>query len=384
MLPSIVDLFCGVGGFSLGAAQAGFRPVAGLDIDADLLSGYQLNFPKSQSVQADLSGLKIEAWAKILGALRPCGVIGGPPCQGFSRIGKRADNDLRNELVRCFIDHVCFLRPAFFVMENVEGMLDSVFQDILQEALSPARSYYRLVGPLRLNAASVGVPTERHRAIIVGYDPKYMNPLKEEDFTPPNDSEVTVRDAISDLPQPNPNDDGVLGWSRYPKRKYLSAYARTMRRPLPNGIGWAEAREKRRHGQLSGFHSTEHTEPVIRRFSDTQPGKIEPISRYPRLHWDGCCPTLRAGTGVERGSFQAARPIHPVSARVVTVREAARLQGFPDSFVFHRAKWHSFRMIGNSVAPPVAFFAMSVINKKLKSLPLVPIHGKTRKARSRH
>ena len=100
---------------------------------------------------------------------------------------------------------------------------------------------------------------------------------------------------------------------------------------------------------------------VIRRFEDTGAGSTERVSRYPRLDWDSQCATLRAGTGPERGSFQAARPIHPVEPRVITIREAARLQGFPDWFVFHPTIWHSFRMIGNSVSPIVSHALLRVI-----------------------
>src|SRR3546814_16995927 len=90
------------------------------------------------------------------------------------------------------------------------------------------------------------------------------------------------------------------------------------------------------------------------RFIETAQGKVEPVSHYPKLAWSGQCPTLRAGTGAEKGSFQAMRPIHPTQPRVITVREGARLQGFPDWFMFHPTKWHSFRMIGNSVSPIVS------------------------------
>jgi DNA (cytosine-5)-methyltransferase 1 len=93
---------------------------------------------------------------------------------------------------------------------------------------------------------------------------------------------------------------------------------------------------------------------VIHRFSKVNPGEIDKISRAPRLKLDGFCPTLRAGTGRDRGSYQAVRPIHPNQHRVITPREAARLQGFPDWFQFHETKWHSFRQIGNSVSPIVS------------------------------
>ena len=114
-------------------------------------------------------------------------------------------------------------------------------------------------------------------------------------------------------------------------------------------------------GLVTGFFSTKHTAAVEQRFSNVEQGKVDRISKYPRLKWDGISPTLRAGTGSDRGSFQAVRPIHPDDPRVITVREAARIQGFPDWFIFHPTKWHSFRMIGNSVSPVVSTHLLSKI-----------------------
>jgi DNA (cytosine-5)-methyltransferase 1 len=362
---TIIDLFCGVGGFSLGAAQAGFRPLVGIDIDPDLISGYGLNFPSARAVEADISELDAPAWEEILRGNQPLGIIGGPPCQGFSRIGKREKNDARNRLVGSFIKQVCSLRPAFFVMENVEGLLDSDFEEMLELALRRARDHYELIGPIQLNACDAGVPTDRRRVIVVGYDSARVGRLVPTDFAIKSRSKVTVRDAIEDLPAPNEDDDGDFAWSRYSSGVSLGTYARTMRGSLPRGVGW-EASLKRRESEVSGLQKTIHTWEVVERFDRVAAGKTDSISRYPRLSWDGRCPTLRAGTGSERGSFQAARPIHPEEPRVITVREAARLQGFPDAFVFHPTKWHSFRMIGNSVSPPVARKVMAVIRGKIK------------------
>ena len=95
------------------------------------------------------------------------------------------------------------------------------------------------------------------------------------------------------------------------------------------------------------------------------PGKTDKISKFPRLSWNGLCPTIRAGTDHRRGSYQAARPIHPEKNRVITPREAARLQGFPDWFQFSPTKWHSFRQIGNSISPLLAEAILSVIRQHL-------------------
>jgi len=124
---------------------------------------------------------------------------------------------------------------------------------------------------------------------------------------------------------------------------------------LSNSVGNEQALKRfAERSEVSGFFGTEHTEEVIERFLKVKPGKTDSISKFPRLSWDELCPTLRAGTAKDRGSYQAARPIHPSQDRVITPREGARLQGFPDWFLFHPTKWHSLRQIGNSIPPLMA------------------------------
>lgn len=111
--------------------------------------------------------------------------------------------------------------------------------------------------------------------------------------------------------------------------------------------------------------ATKHSDAVTQRFADTAQGKTEKTSRFFRLHPEQPARTLRAGTGSDRGSFQSARPIHHISPRVISVREAARIQGFPDWFDFHPTKWHAHRMIGNSVSP---LFAEAVLKSVANAL----------------
>lgn len=118
-------------------------------------------------------------------------------------------------------------------------------------------------------------------------------------------------------------------------------------------------------GYISGFMNTVHSDSVKKRYEEVEPGKMDYVSKSVKLKWNGQAPTLRAGTGSDKGSYQAVRPLHPDHGRVITVREAARLQGFPDWFVFHPTKWHSFRMIGNSVSPHLSHKILSLIKSKL-------------------
>ncbi|RYH14817.1 MAG: DNA cytosine methyltransferase, partial [Alcaligenaceae bacterium] len=136
----------------------------------------------------------------------------------------------------------------------------------------------------------------------------------------------------------------------------------------------AYAKDRRATGNLfTGHNVVKHKQDVAERFSKVAQGCIDTVGRHHRLAWGGQCPTLRAGTGADRGSFQSVRPLHPEEPRVITVREAARLQGFPDAHLFHPTNWHSFRMIGNSVSPVIAEALFSAIKPKLESEMRVPM-----------
>jgi DNA (cytosine-5)-methyltransferase 1 len=356
---TVVDLFCGCGGFSLGAELNGFRSLAAIDIDPVLQSAYRRNFPKSRAIQASVADIDESTWRHLLGKLRPDGLVGGPPCQGFSPIGKHRKNDPRNTLLGHFYRHVGILRPKFFIMENVPGLLSENKYDVLLNGLESLPSTYRVLDPIIINASDYGAATSRRRVIIVGYDPNEIDTLEPKMFRPrPPENPITVRDAISDLPGPisELKAKGEFGWTKYPVRAAhrLTEYATRLRNLPPSGLGWSEAVELHKNGFVSGLVETQHSGKVARRYRVTEGGKSDPVTKAYRLEWNGQCPTIRAGTGADKGAFQAVRPLHPGKGRVITVREGARLQGFPDWFVFHPTKWHSFRMIGNSVSPIVS------------------------------
>jgi len=366
---AIIDLFSGCGGFSLGAELAGFRSIAAIDIDPTLQSGFRRNFPKAKAIEGSVADIDASAWRHFIGNIRPDGIIGGPPCQGFSRIGKKQKDDPRNSLIHHFYRHVLLLKPKFFVMENVEGLLDADSVETLNDAISSVSSRYKVVGPFKVNAADFGAATNRQRVVVFGYDPSEVDPLDAAHLKSRSvATATTVRQAIADLPSPISEVKAQIdfGWARYPNQALhrLSDYARQMRERPRSGLGWAEAIERSKQGFVSGLVETRHSADVARRYTTTRNGKTDETTKSYRLEWDGQCPTLRAGTGPDKGSFQAVRPLHPGEGRVITVREAARLQGFPDWFVFHPTKWHSFRMIGNSVSPTVSQGLMSSIAEK--------------------
>jgi len=368
--PTIVDLFCGCGGFSLGAELAGFYTLAAVDIDSTIQSGYRKNYPHTKAIEGNVAEITINDWRQLIGSVRPDGIIGGPPCQGFSRIGKRQKDDPRNNLVHHFYRHVKELDPKFFIMENVQGILDEDNIDTLMRGIDQVVGRFEILGPFVINAADYGAATNRYRVLVIGYNPLEMSPLSIEQFTGRKVERLTtVEDAIADLPAPMATTGSTdFAWSKYPRMGLsgISDYAQKMRQPPPVGIGWPEAISKLKLGLISGFSETKHAAVVSARYAATTPGKADSVSKSYKLKWDGLSPTLRAGTGSDKGSFQAVRPLHPMYGRVINVREAARLQGFPDWYVFHPAKWHSFRMIGNSVSPIVSFGLLSEVYKSLR------------------
>jgi DNA (cytosine-5)-methyltransferase 1 len=192
------------------------------------------------------------------------------------------------------------------------------------------------------------------RLFVIGFDKEQVEiPNQAILFESPK-SVVTVGDAIRDIATAvfdQIEEDGFEYW-KYDSRRKASQYALTMRS---------------KSGRFTGHQMTTHTKSTLRRFSKIPPGGRDEVGKYFRLSWEGLCPTLRAGTGSDKGSYQAVRPIHPDQDRVITPREAARLQGFPDEFVFHPTVWHSCRMIGNSVSPLIAEALLSRIRSALSS-----------------
>jgi DNA (cytosine-5)-methyltransferase 1 len=161
----------------------------------------------------------------------------------------------------------------------------------------------------------------------------------------------SVGEALGDLPDADLfeellHDDNVCGVT-YGE---ASEYAAHLRGSKLDPTDFSH-RRPRMADELTSSARTVHTRKSIDRFAAARPGTTEAVSRFLRLHPDGICNTLRAGTASDRGAYTAPRPIHPTLARVITVREAARLHGYPDWFRFHVTKWNGFRQIGNSVPP---------------------------------
>ena len=366
--PTGIDLFAGAGGLSLGFEQAGFDIEAAVEIDPVHCATHEFNFPNSRAICAsvvDLTGAEIRRRAD-LGKTDIDVVFGGAPCQGFSLMGKRALDDQRNQLVFHYVRLVGELQPKFCVFENVKGLTlgkHAQFLDELIVALGDAG--YNVLLPYRvLNASDFGVPQDRRRLFLIGARKDQAIP----DYPDPVNQTTTGWDAIGDLPDADQFAELVALDSVATIWTSESIYAKRMRGMArdPTNFGYG------RHFDSSTLTSslrTEHTALSQQRFLATENGDTEPISRFKKLHPDGLCNTLRAGTDSARGAFTSPRPIHPFLPRVITVREAARLHSYPDWFRFHTTKWHGFRQIGNSVPP---LLGRAVALKIIAALGLTP------------
>ncbi|NJM74728.1 MAG: DNA cytosine methyltransferase [Acaryochloridaceae cyanobacterium RU_4_10] len=363
--PVGIDLFAGAGGMSLGFEQAGFDVVAAVEIDPVHSAIHKFNFPDCAVIPnsiKELTGKAIRE-ASGIGQRKVDVVFGGPPCQGFSLIGGRAIDDPRNSLVVDFVRIVSELDASYFLFENVKGLTIGKHRKFLEEVIAAFdRAGYEVLLPWKvLNAADYGVPQDRQRLFLLGVKkgkslpdypkPTHCRPKSSNKDLPPS---PTCQDALDDLP--NAEDFKTLLFSDEVQTKAWgkpSSYARMMRCLDDEGWGFSYRRDWN-PPVLTCSRRTEHTEISKRRFSATEPGSVEPISRFFRLPARGLSNTLRAGTDSARGAFTSPRPIHYAYPRCITVREMARLHGFPDWFRFHATKWHGARQIGNAVPPPLA------------------------------
>ena len=376
--PIGIDLFAGAGGMTLGFEQAGFDIPISVELDPIHCAIHKFNFPFWSILcrnVVELTGNEIREKLNIPN--REIDVIfGGPPCQGFSQIGKRALDDPRNALISHFLRIVLELKPKYFVIENVKGLTVGKHQIFLEEVINKlSKNSYQLQLPYQvLNAANYGVPQHRERLFILGCKKGLKLPnYPQIQIHKKSEAYINVWDAIGDLPEVENYPelleiDWVKAENDYDKP---SEYAKKLR-----GIEYFnnDYSYEREYDQtiLTSSLRTKHTQQSIARFDATAQGKTEPVSRFYKLNPHGICNTLRAGTPSSRGSYTSPRPIHPLTPRCITVREAARLHSYPDWFRFHVTKWHGFRQVGNSVPPLLAKAVAQEIIHALNIQPFKP------------
>ena len=380
--PIAVDLFAGVGGFSLGFEQAGFDIAAAVELDPIHAACHKFNFPNCAVIPRSIVGLSAAEIRRVagLGKRRIHVVVGGAPCQGFSLMGQRVLDDPRNSLVNEYVRVVSELDASYFVFENVKGLTLGKHRQILEELILAFGTHgYNVRVPWQvLDTSLYGVPQCRERLILFGAKKGLKLPAYPLPTARPAGSKSDLlnlpegpscADALDDIPDadgfPELIDSDQVSTGKWGPS---SRYASELRCMTQEAWHYGYARNWTREA-LTSSARTHHTEISRNRFAETEQGKVEPISRFFRLPADGVSNTLRAGTDSARGAFTSPRPIHHRFPRCITVREMARLHGFPDWFRFQETKWHGARQIGNAVPPPLA---RVIANEVINAIGVVP------------
>lgn len=333
---NVLDLFSGCGGLSLGFQQAGCHVVLGIDNDAAALNTFRLNHPGSLGENVDLfADDAIDRIENILDGKKVDIIVAGPPCQGFSLTGPRKFDDPRNSLYLRVLEAVERFRPKGFVIENVRGMASLYGGQIKDEIVRRFSLLGYNVSWRIVCAADYGVPQLRHRLIFVGI------PAEKGAFEFPKpklskEHYLGCRDAIGDLPS---REDELGEETDHYVMPPQTAYQKLMRgecTALTNHVGTK--------------HS-DYVKSVIRlvppggNYKDLPPGVGE--SRKFNVAWTRYHPDRPSNT-VDTGHRNH---FHYEYDRVPTVREFARLQSFPDNFVFTGTKTQQNRQVGNAVPP---------------------------------
>ena len=341
--PTVIDLFCGAGGLSCGFYQAGFSVIVGLDNWEEALVTYRRNFPDARTINADIEKITpLEIAVKNVDV-----IIGGPPCQGFSVSGKRLMNDPRNKLYKAFVSLVSHYKPKLFVMENVPGVMRLFNGKVKEQIITDFSAVGYNVETKLLSAENYGVPQQRKRIFFVGINPDKIK--KTEKFEFPNPTHgmdnnlvpfVTAKDAISDLDFIS--DDKELDECIDYALPATNDYQKTMRK-----------KSKRLYNHVTVIH-TKRTKQIIAMVPDggnykTLPKELWETRKvhiaWTRMNSERPCFTIDAGHN---------HHFHYKENRVPTVRESARIQSFPDTFVFCGIKTRQFRQVGNAVPPMLA------------------------------
>ena len=348
--PLVVDLFSGIGGFSLGFEQVGFRTVLGVDFDSSALETFRCNHPHSDAFQLDLSDS--DAVSRLKSRLQRQHVdvlLAGPPCQGFSLTGPRNLEDPRNRLYLAALETVRALQPTAFIIENVPGMKTLYGGHVLSDILDRIDGMGYSTSSGVLTAADFGVPQLRRRLIILAIKGRGLDVSLPKPLLKPAEY-VSCADAIGDLP--SRSDDLGQEVDDYTSPP-LSAYQRLMRRgstALHNHVAT-------RHTEL--VRSVIRLVPEGGNYKDL-PAGIGTSRRFneawTRYHSEKPSRTIDTG---HRNHF------HYKWDRVPTIRENARLQSFPDRFVFLGTKTEQNRHVGNAVPPLLARALARHVNKLL-------------------
>ena len=346
----VADLFAGVGGLSQGFISKGFEVIFAIEYDKEIAKSYKLNHKKTTVYNDDISKIDLEE----LKASHPeiDVVVGGPPCQGFSQKGKRLSiNDERNYYFRKFIEAVKVFKPTYFVLENVSNILTTANGFFKEEIINGFEELGYKVNAKTLNASDFGIPQNRKRAFFIG---SLKNSVIE--FPSLKNTKTTIKEAIYDLPfiESGEGED----FFEY-KKKPISEYQKKLRK-----------------GSKGVFNhkSTNHSKIAIERLKLIPKGKgkevLPPEHRTKSIYsgtWSRLLENDIAATITTRFDTPSSGLFtHSILNRCLTVREAARIQSFSDSFIFYGSKTSQMKQVGNAVPPMLAAEIASVILKDYK------------------
>ncbi|MEG3895532.1 MULTISPECIES: DNA cytosine methyltransferase [unclassified Microcoleus] len=336
--PRSLDLFCGMGGLTLGFKRAGIQAIGGIDYCENAKQTFERNLSPLPCLVSDLTQTtvsEIEEFFKISAAEIDI-ITGGAPCQGFSTVGKREITDPRNSLWRNFRDLVAEIRPAYVIIENVEGMLVMQGGKVRDSVIASFADIGYHMKCRLLKAADYGVPQLRKRAFFIGW----LDGLLPPEFPVPiSHYYVTVADAISDLPPLNAGEI-CKSYKSMPQTDYQIA-----RRKTANILLHHEAAN----------HSQKLIE-ILKYIPDggnrkSIPDRLQPASgfhnSYARLASDK--PAIAVTSNMRKPS--SARATHPSQHRGLTVREGLRLQSFDDDFEVIGSRTSQYLQVGNAVPP---------------------------------
>ena len=337
---NVLDLFCGCGGLSLGFCNAGFNIIGGIDFNQDAINTFNKNFKNAKGICCDISKLENNGIEKLFGRLNNIDVIiGGPPCQGFSSANRnKIESDPRNKLFFQFVKFVDLINPKVVVIENVRGIItqDNGYAKEKIYEIFTSRGY--TVTHKILDASEYGVPQKRMRNFFVitkNIDYNFGDVKKKN-------KKVTVKEAIGDLYDLENNTNEIKTLTG----KYESDYSKKMNNN--NKIYNHEVRYPAKIVQqrISYVKQGENWQVIPKELFSNQRNNRH-SSAYKRLSENDVSVTI--DTGNSHSNY-----FHPLYNRIPTVREAARIQSFPDSFVFEGSRTAQYRQVGNAVPPLLA------------------------------
>ena len=329
---NVIDLFCGCGGLSLGFEQAGYNVLLGIDNWEDALVTYRHNHKGGKTLCADLMNLSPAEIESAIGKQKIDVIIGGPPCQGFSVAGKRIIEDDRNKLYKSFVRMVNYFKPSAFVLENVPNIL-SIGDGIIKNSIIKdfEKLGYTVVTKVLL-ASNYGVPQNRRRAVFVGL----LNGNEYQYPEPTTPTPITAKEAISDLPEDSLSDGSP----------YILTPQSNFQEEIRKGSSGVYNHEITVH--------TEQTKRIIAMVPDGGNYKDLPKelqnTRKVHIAWTRLN-SQRPRNTIDTGHFHH---FHYQFNRVPTVRESARFQSFPDTFILIGNKTSKLKQVGNAVPPTMA------------------------------